>query len=142
MYGLPGSLIQFGAKRAKKRPGRKSARAQFLEKQNDLFPVDLYTSKLIACHRHECGADLGAAGAGSAPHLGGAAENTRVQQVAIKVKRLYVPVTLKVSATDDSERVLGGPMRTKLVRKVIPETGTRTRKVSLTDETKDGNLDS
>lgn len=47
MYGLPGSLIQFGAKRAQQKPGRKSAQAKFLEQQRDLFPVDLYTSKLI-----------------------------------------------------------------------------------------------
>ncbi|TND01869.1 MAG: hypothetical protein FD118_2128 [Rhodocyclaceae bacterium] len=51
MYGLPGSLIQFGAKRANCKPGRKSALAQFLEKQNDLFPVDLYTSKLVAASK-------------------------------------------------------------------------------------------
>ena len=51
MYGLPGSAIQFGAKRAKQKPGRKSAQAQFLEKQNDLFPVDLYTSKLVAASK-------------------------------------------------------------------------------------------
>lgn len=48
MYGLPGSPIQFGAKRARSKPGRKSAKAVFLEKQRDLFPVDLYTSKLSA----------------------------------------------------------------------------------------------
>ena len=48
MYGLPGSLIQFGAKRAKKKPGRKSDWSKFVEKQRDLFPVDLYTSKLSA----------------------------------------------------------------------------------------------
>lgn len=51
MYGLPGSLIQFGARRAKKKPGRKSAQAKFLEQQKDLFPVDLYTSKLVAASR-------------------------------------------------------------------------------------------
>lgn len=51
MYGLPGSLIQFGAKRAKQKPGRKSAKAVFLEKQSDLFPVDLYTSKLVNAHQ-------------------------------------------------------------------------------------------
>ena len=51
MYGLPGSPIQFGAKRAKKRPGRKSDWSKFVEKQRDLFPVDLYTSKLTASHQ-------------------------------------------------------------------------------------------
>ena len=48
MYGLPGSSIQFGVKRAKTKPGRESAQAKFLEQQKDLFPVDLYTSKLVA----------------------------------------------------------------------------------------------
>ncbi len=48
MYGLLGSPIQFGVKRAKQKPGRKSAQAKFLEQQKDLFPVDLYTSKLTA----------------------------------------------------------------------------------------------
>lgn len=51
MYGLPGSLVHFGAKRARSKPGRKSAQAVFLEKQADLFPVDLYTSKLTAAHQ-------------------------------------------------------------------------------------------
>lgn len=51
MYGLPGSAIQFGVKRAKKRPGRKSAQALFLEKQKDLFPIDLYTSKSVTASR-------------------------------------------------------------------------------------------
>lgn len=48
MYSLPGSPIQFGATLPKKKPGRKSAKAQYLEQQKDLFPVDLYTSKLTA----------------------------------------------------------------------------------------------
>ncbi|MDZ4255496.1 MAG: hypothetical protein U1A72_23245 [Sulfuritalea sp.] len=51
MYGLPGSPIQFGVKRAKRKLGRKSAQAQFLEQQKDLFPVDLYTSKLSAARK-------------------------------------------------------------------------------------------
>lgn len=51
MYGLPGSLIQFGTKRARSKPGRKSVKAAFLEKQSDLFPVDLYTSKLTNAHQ-------------------------------------------------------------------------------------------
>jgi len=53
MYGLPGSPIQFGAKRAKKKPGRKSDWSKFVEKQRDLFPVDLYTSKLTVSHQAE-----------------------------------------------------------------------------------------
>ena len=57
MYGLPGSPIQFGVKRAKQKPGRKSAQAKFLEQQKDLFPVDLYTSKLTAASK---GASLSA----------------------------------------------------------------------------------
>lgn len=48
MYGLSGSLVQFGSNRAKKKPGRKSDYSKFLEKQRDLFPVDLYTAKLTA----------------------------------------------------------------------------------------------
>lgn len=46
MYGLPGSPIQFGVHRAKARPGRKSDWSKFVDKQKDLFPVDLYTAKL------------------------------------------------------------------------------------------------
>lgn len=51
MYGLPGSLIQFNSKRAAKKRGRPSALSKFLEEQADLFPVDLYTSKLTAAHQ-------------------------------------------------------------------------------------------
>jgi len=60
MYGLPGSTIQFGAKRAGSKPGRKSAKAVFLEKQRDLFPVDLYTSTLPLAARR-AGAERAAA---------------------------------------------------------------------------------
>jgi hypothetical protein len=109
MYGFPGSLIQFGVKRAKQKPGRKSAQVQFLEQQRDLVPVDLYTSKLSGKaparsigQGDEVG--LGAVGAGPASSRAG--------------KKLYVPVT----------------------RKVSPEIGTRTGKVSLTGETKLGKL--
>lgn len=51
MYGRPGSPIQFGTKPAAKKRGRPSALAKFLEKQRDLFPVDLYTSKLSQAAR-------------------------------------------------------------------------------------------
>lgn len=51
MYGLPGSAIQFGAKRARSKPGRKSSLVKFLERQRDLFPADLFTSKLVAASR-------------------------------------------------------------------------------------------
>lgn len=51
MYGLPGSAIQFGAKRARSKPGRPSSWSKFVEKQGDLFPVDLFTSKLVAASR-------------------------------------------------------------------------------------------
>lgn len=72
--------------------------------------VDLFTAKLS-------GADRGAAGAGSAPLK--SAQNTQVQQRAIKAKRLYVLVTRKVSVTDGTKDRSG------------------VGKVSLTDETKD-----
>lgn len=47
MYGLPGSKIQFGTAPAKKKRGRPSHQSKFLEKQHDLFPVELYLAKTI-----------------------------------------------------------------------------------------------
>lgn len=77
MYGLPGSPIQFGVKRAKQKPGRKSAQAQFLEKQADLFPVDLYTSKLTAVHKA-----VRSIGAGRAASQGAAGDRQAARSAA------------------------------------------------------------
>lgn len=48
MYGLPGSPIQFGAKRAKNKSGRKSDRQKFLARQGDLFPAETYLAQAPA----------------------------------------------------------------------------------------------
>jgi hypothetical protein len=64
MYGLPGSRIQFGVKSAAKKRGRPSAQSKFLEQQKDLFPVDLYTSRL---HGRDINHFCNAANAADAP---------------------------------------------------------------------------
>lgn len=75
MYGLSGSLVQFGSKRPKKKPGRKSDYSKFLEKQRDLFPVDLYTANLTSSFssRLSVDADLSADMADAPPQAAASA---------------------------------------------------------------------
>lgn len=104
MYGLPGSRMQFGVKRAKHKPGRKSAQAQFLEQQRDLFPVDLYTSKLSAASR------------GASPSAFAATAMQAAAPQRLREERTACAVALPASGTEAATRArapaLGKTIRT------------------------------